>query len=175
MKSQAMMAAAALALAACTQATGDTAQSSTPADAPASTSAPTSGFSPTDLAALIVTRGPDAALSDLMAQPEDPRWQALLAGVSSGDTAWLAAAAPLVPSLDGEAAESLFSALGDALAHQPAAVLAAVGADGMESACQPYPPEMTAAKQQALRAIGDDSPVAALRDECLTILSGEPT
>lgn len=171
MKPYSIVAATALILAACTPPTGDAAPSSSEGEAPAAPSAPASDFSPTDLAALILTRGAEGALTDLMAQPEDPRWQALLGGVSAGDTAWLAAAAPLVPALDGEAAESLFSSLGAALAEQPAAVLAAAGADGMDSVCQAYPPDATAAKLTALRSIPDSSPVAGLRDDCIEMLN----
>ena len=67
------------------------------------------------------------------------------------------------------------SAFAHALALEPVTVLASVGPDGMASVCEPYPPEETAAKQTALMAVPDDSPVVVLRDECLTMLSGEPT
>ncbi|MBN8552488.1 MAG: hypothetical protein J0L52_06300 [Caulobacterales bacterium] len=176
MKTHSIALVAALTLAACSAPTGDAGQTTSDgeATAPPADAAPrqtASDFSPTDLAAMILLQGSEAALSDLMAQPQDPRWEALLAGVAAGDTAWLAAAAPLVPVLDGEAAESLFSSLGGALAEQPAAVLAAVGVDGLESVCQAYPPEATAAKLVALQAIPDSSPVAGLRDDCIQILN----
>lgn len=165
----------ALALIACSPPPGDAHGSTgeTPAPPAAATEAP--AFGATDLTALIAADGAEATLAALMAQPEDPRWQATLSGISGGDLAWIAAAAPLVSVFDGEAAESGFAAYGDALAHQPAAVLAAVGPDGLESTCQPYPPEATQAKETALGTIPDESPVLALRDECLIYLSGEPT
>lgn len=169
------LAAVALSLAACSPASSDANQTAgTPEAGDAAVPAATA-FSPADLTGLIDARGADGALGDMMAEPEDARWQALLGGVSSGDVAWIEAAGPLVAVFDGEAAESGFAALGAALAHQPEAVLAAVGPDGMASTCQPYPPEETAAKETALMAIPEDSPVLALRDECLTVLSGEPT
>jgi len=173
MRSRSIAICTALALAACTPPTGEASQADAAGDngSEAASTVPASDFSPTDLAALILMNGPEGALSDLMAEPQDPRWEALLAGVTTGDTAWLAAAAPLVPVLDGEAAESLFSSLGEALAEQPAAVLAAVGAEGLTSVCQAYPPEATAAKLTALQAIPDGSPVAGLRDDCIEILN----
>jgi hypothetical protein len=171
MKTYAIIAAAALALAACTPASTDTAET----DAATTPAAEATGFTPQDLSALIASMGPQEALAELFRDPTDPRWTTAMTGISRGDLAWITAVAPLVPVLDGEAAESGFSAYGDALTSQPEAVLAAVGADGMESTCQPYPAETLEAKQSALAAISDESPVAALRDECLTALSGEPT
>jgi hypothetical protein len=171
MKTYAIIATAALALAACNPASTDT----TETQAVTTETADATAFTPQDLSTLIAAMGPDAALAELFRDPADARWTTALAGISGGDLAWIAAVAPLVPVLDGEAAESGFSAYGDALTSQPEAVLAAVGADGMASTCQPYPPETIEAKQSALAAISDESPVVALRDECLTTLSGEPT
>ena len=171
MKTYAIIATAALALAACNPASTDT----TETQAVTTETADATAFTPQDLSTLIAAMGPDAALAELFRDPADARWTTVLAGISGGDLAWITAVGPLVPVLDGEAAESGFSAYGDALTSQPEAVLAAVGADGMASTCQPYPPETIEAKQSALAAISDESPVVALRDECLTTLSGEPT
>ncbi len=171
MKTYAIIATAALALAACNPASTD----ATETQAVTTETADATAFTPQDLSTLIASMGPDEALAELFRDPIDARWTTALAGISGGDLAWIAAVVPLVPVLDGEAAESGFSAYGDALTSQPEAVLAAVGADGMASTCQPYPPETLEAKQSALAAISDESPVVALRDECLTTLSGEPT
>lgn len=148
-----------------------------PAAAPEATpQTPTAtDFTPTALTALIEADGPDDTLMALLEQPMDPRWEALLAGVSGADAAWIDAVSPLIPVLDGEAAESLFAALGDALLHQPNQVLIAAGPDGMASVCQPYPPETVEAKIAVLEAIPYEERPTALRRECLQMLYQEPT
>ena len=165
---------AALTLIACSPAASEATEPADESIAQSASAAP-AAFAPADLVALITAQGAENALMDLMAQPEDPRWQTLLTSVAGGDAAWIEAVAPLVPVLDGEAAESLFSVLGDALVHQPSLVLRAVGPDGMESTCQPYPPEMTEAKIAALQTVPDTDANAALRDECIQTLYQEPT
>lgn len=161
------------ALCACSpEASGSPAEPPPPAAAP---EAEAQTFSPEALTAMITERGAEPALGDLMQQPLDPRWQALLAGVSAGDAAWIDAVTPLIPVLDGEAAESLFAALGDALLHQPNQVLIAAGPDGMASVCQPYPPETVEAKISVLEAIPYEERPTALRRECLQMLYQEPT
>ena len=165
---------AALTLIACSPAASEATEPADESIAQSASAAP-AAFAPADLVALITAQGAENALMDLMAQPEDPRWQTLLTSVAGGDVAWIEAVAPLVPVLDGEAAESLFSVLGDALVHQPSLVLRAVGPDGMESTCQPYPPEMTEAKIAALQTVPDTDANAALRDECIQTLYQEPT
>lgn len=165
----------ALALIACSPSPGDAQGSTGETLAPPAAATEAPAFGATDLTALIASEGAEAALATLMAQPEDPRWQATLSGISGGDLAWISAAAPLVSVFDGEAAESGFAAFGDALVHQPEAVLTAVGPEGLGSTCQPYPPEATAAKEAALLTVPDESMAIALRDDCLLWLSGEPT
>ncbi len=170
-----LIAAVALGLAACSPSAGGDDQASPEQPATEQPAAGESLFTTRALSDLITERGAEAALADLLATPEDPRWQATLDGITEGDISWMASAAPLVPFFDGEAAESGFAAFAQALAIEPVTVLASVGPDGVASVCDPYPPEETAAKQTALMAVPDDSPVVALRDECLTLLSGEPT
>lgn len=164
-----------LGLAACSPPAGGSDQAPPEGPATEQANADQAPFTTRALSDLITERGAEAALGDLLATPEDPRWQATLDGISEGDISWMASAAPLVPFFDGEAAESGFAAFAHALALDPVTVLASVGPDGMASVCEPYPPEETAAKQTALMAVPDDSPVVVLRDECLTMLSGEPT
>lgn len=175
MKRVLISAVAVLSLVACTPPAEGADQNGTAPPATTSEAAQPSDFAPSVLTALIAELGPQEALSNLLAEPMDPRWEALLAGVSAGDTAWIDAVTPLIPVLDGEAAESLFAALGDALLHQPNQVLIAAGPDGMASVCQPYPPETLEAKIAALEAIPYEDPPTALRRECLQMLYQEPT
>lgn len=165
----------ALALIACSPAPGEATEAPASAETTAPSAPAAAGFTPGELTSLIATQGAEGALMDLMVEPEDPRWQTLLGAVSEGDSAWIDAAAPLIPVLDGEAAESLFSALGDALLHQPNQVLIAAGPDAMASVCQPYPPETVQAKIAVLEAIPYEEQPAALRRECLQTLYQEPT
>lgn len=167
---------AAAALCACTPPAEEARSEAPPAAAPEATA-----FTATDLTALIAARGPDGALDDLFETPADPRWQAVLDGLSAGDQTWIDAVAPLEDVLDGEAAESVMGSLSQGLAHNASGVLRFAGVNGREQVCyradpstEPDADAFNEARYAAVEAVADED-LAALRYECLIQISGEPT
>lgn len=80
-------------------------------------------MTPEEAIQLVGLNGPEGAIAEL--EPETPksRWTTALAGIASGEPAWLNVAAALEPGVSGERAEDLNMALKAALATDPAATL----------------------------------------------------
>ncbi|WP_029415408.1 hypothetical protein [Brevundimonas bacteroides] len=78
---------------------------------------------PEETIQLVGLNGPEGALVGLEAGQPGSRWTTVLAGIASGEPAWLNVAAALEPGVSGERAEELDTALKAALATDPAATL----------------------------------------------------
>lgn len=176
-----LLASAALLATACSQ--------PAPAESPAATASPSAAPAPTAQAALspaeltaMIQRdgGPDTVVALLQA-PEDPRWLAVLNGISSGEQAWLDTIPLMGDGLDGEAAGSVSVSLSDALEHNAAGVLRIAAPLGyVEDVCFPMPPAdnpggeaagdaQHARKIAAVEAVADPA-LRTARAECLAVL-----
>ncbi|PLV61924.1 hypothetical protein [Erwinia sp. B116] len=84
------------------------------------------GTATTDISELekkITTLGPKKTIAQLYANNEK-EWLLVTSKIAQGDQSWLQLAAQLAPGADADSAESLSSALGLAIPHNPTGVLA---------------------------------------------------
>jgi hypothetical protein len=112
---------------------------------------------------------------------DQPQWDALLAGIATGTPAWLEVATTLHVVSDAGSSEQLGSAVGEALEHRPANVLALAipnfllevvcGAPADDPRFDSYELSMAAIERREakLRATHKHS-LAALRDACMSEL-----
>lgn len=134
-----LLMAAACALAACSQAeaprapvdTSAAAAASAPTPAMASyTAAATEEFSggapisPGDVSSMIAAQGAPGTVAALDPDGEKTRWTSVMAGIATGQAAWLALAAPLEPGTENASYADLNSALKAAMVVNPSGVLA---------------------------------------------------
>ncbi|WP_249168512.1 hypothetical protein [Erwinia sp. E602] len=75
----------------------------------------------------ITTLGPKKTIAQLYADDEK-EWLLVTSKIAQGDRRWLQVAARLAPGADADSAESLTSAVGLAIPHNPAGVLAIINA-----------------------------------------------
>lgn len=181
-----LAAAAVLALGACQQAASEETPAGPPPVTPTETDpAPVASglISAAEFQAMVNEHGASAVLNDILSGPDvDARWTALTAGLASGDQAWIDVVPSLREALDGEAAEGVYSSLSEGLAFNAEGVLTVAGPDYMEVVCwnedggaDPAATARNNARYEAVEALDPDGDLAALRYECMTTLSGEPT
>jgi hypothetical protein len=124
--------------------------------------------------------GPHTTVAEMYADPSI--WTAVLSGVSSGEANWIKVAIKLRQSSDAAASQELELALGEALEHQPQAVLEIAGpALGLQVICagpdvddkryDSYALSIRAidARVAMVRSLSDTR-VAAARERCLGAL-----
>lgn len=90
---------------------------------------------PAQIQEMVRTGGASEALVALVNDQQSGRWTSVLRGIALGEPGWVEVAALLAPDADGEAAESLFSALTDTLVTSPATAVRLIGADGADGYC----------------------------------------
>jgi hypothetical protein len=128
----------------------------------------------------VASIGPSATLQRIYGN--NTQWSALLSGIASGGQNWLRVANQLKRVADGGASEQLSLAVGEALEHRPANVLAiAVPEFSISDACggpdvddprfDSYELSMAAInrRQRMVHALRDDS-LKSLRDRCISEL-----
>jgi hypothetical protein len=138
------------------------------------------GDGPAALLQDIESRGARAVLLEVY--EDEPRWNRLLAGVSSGTAGWLKVADQL-KRVAREQSEELTVALGQALEKEPANTLAVLGeafdADDVcslntleQSLGRDYAAALRSVerRQRAVGGVGDPA-LRAQRDECLAFLA----
>jgi len=127
---------------------------------------------PLAVGALIKEKGARQTIDSLW---DTPQWITLIAGVSSGDQAWLKIAEEIWPGSDAGSASELRDAMAWALPKAPAKVLAlAKRGEFWKDTCDgppvDFPPQGSATYfKEALAAVGHvaESSLRATRDECL--------
>lgn len=110
----------------------------------------------------------------LVGRSEISRWQTVLRGIALGEPEWIGIANLLVEAVDGEGAETFFSALSDMLVTSPADAVRLIGADGAEGYCSDNGAITNVAERNAyysaaisgVEAISDPA-LQAAKAECL--------
>jgi hypothetical protein len=191
-----LLMATAAALAACSQAeappsaaqTSASSTTSTPTSAMASyTAAATEEFaggppvSPDEVRSMIEAEGAQRTIAALSTGGDKTRWTSVMAGIATGEAAWLALATPLEPGAENESYGDLNYALKAAMVANPSGVLAIVNEENpdlsTESICAPAGYEADAAWSAAyydaltpaVESVTDPS-LASVRSACLEIL-----
>jgi len=191
-----LLMATAAALAACSQAEAPRSAAETPAAAAAST--PTAAMasytavaterfaggppvSPEDVSSMVEAQGAQGTVAALGAGGDKTRWTSVMAGIATGQPAWLALATPLEPGVENESYADLNDALKAAMVVNPSGVLAIVNEANpnlsTESICTPAGFEMDAAwyaayydaLTPAVESVTTPS-LAGVRSACLEIL-----
>lgn len=197
-----LLMATAAALAACSQAEAPPSAVETPAAAAAST--PTAAMasytaeaserfaggppvSPEDVRSMIEAQGAQGTVAALEPDGDKTRWTSVMAGIATGQPAWLALATPLEPGAENASYADLNDALKAAMVVNPTGVLAVVNEANpnlsTESICAPAGYEMDPAwyaayydaLTPAVESVTDPS-LASVRSACLEILRArQPT
>lgn len=184
------------ALAACSQAEAPAAPAEAPAAAPAAAPTPamtaytalaTEEFAggppvtPGEVSTMIEAQGAQKTIAALDAGGEKTRWTSVMAGIATGDAAWLALAPSLEPGTENSSYADLNSALKAAMVVNPSGVLAILDEANpdlsAESICQAGGYEMDAAwyaayydaLTPAVESVTDPA-LAKPRAACLAIL-----
>lgn len=172
-----MIAAAALALAACQQ-DGTAANEQADANVAANDQASAAATTPVEVAAMIEQDGAARTVQTLDQGEEDNRFYAVLDGVSSGKQAWLDLVPRLASGTDAGTTTGLTISLAEALQHNAAGVLRAAGDPiGIAEVCsypmiEPAPEETSAYFAAAIPAVEgvSDPALEAAKTECLGLL-----
>ena len=188
--------ATAAALAACSQA--EAPQSAAETSAAATASAPTPAMasytaeaterfaggppvSPEDVSSMIEGQGAQGTVAALDPDGGQTRWTSVMAGIATGQPAWLALATPLEPGAENASYADLNDALKAAMVVNPSGVLAIVNEANpdlsTEAICAPAGYEADAAwyaayydaLTPAVESVTDPS-LAGVRSACLEIL-----
>lgn len=90
---------------------------------------------PAQVREMIITGNASDTVVALVGREERSRWQTVTRGLALGEPEWIAIAPQLAEGVDGEGAESFYSALSETLVTSPAAAVRLIGVDGAEGYC----------------------------------------
>lgn len=90
---------------------------------------------PAEVREMIITGNASDTVVVLVGREERSRWQTVTRGIALGEPEWIAIAPQLASGVDGEGAETFYSALSETLVTSPAAAVRLIGVDGAEGYC----------------------------------------
>lgn len=135
---------------------------------------------PAQVREMIITGNASDTVVALVGREEQSRWQTVTRGIALGEPEWIAIAPQLATGVDGEGAESFYSALSETLVTSPVAAVRLIGVDGAEGYCTDNgaisdPDQQRAWFAAAIAAVGNVSQpeLQAAKNACLARLRAE--
>lgn len=135
---------------------------------------------PAQVREMIITGNASDTVVALVGREEQSRWQTVTRGIALGEPEWIAIAPQLATGVDGEGAESFYSALSETLVTSPVAAVRLIGVDGAEGYCTDNgaisdPAQQRAWFAAAIAAVGNVSEpdLQAAKNACLARLRAE--